>query len=300
MARQAYSHHERQQCALRKRACRRMGAGPSERNPQGIRMGKGRGREPEPNPFICAPFKSRYGAILEPESKASAISPRSRARCLQGNGFRSRAWSASGDQPSTASSPCSRAPRRRPLSVQSCRDSHAARSRGCGPRRSASPPRQCSACRATAGASRTVGRLVAAGGDGRQGAGRWLLGPVTAKLCKSAVDTKDAEMGLHPAQLWTESVFGKQLGPKVVAIATTLTGMRDPLDRRSVKSSPLRRRTPPGLLPAREMARTHTFAVTGPHRPNPPEAAGATPRAPPSGARPDAAASVAGAARPRS
>ena len=48
--------------------------------------------------------------------------------------------------------------------------------------------------------------------------------------------------------------------------ATTLTGMRDPLDRRSVKSSPLRRRTPPGLLPAREMARTHTFAVTGPSR----------------------------------
>ena len=40
--------------------------------------------------------------------------------------------------------------------------------------------------------------------------------------------------------------------------------MRDPLDRRSVKSSPLRRRTPPGLLPAREMTRTHTFAVTGP------------------------------------
>ena len=67
MARQAYSHHERQQDALRKRACRRMGAGPSERSPQGIRMGKGRGREPEPNPFICAPFKSRYGAILEPE-----------------------------------------------------------------------------------------------------------------------------------------------------------------------------------------------------------------------------------------
>ena len=69
MARQAYSRHERQQDALRKRACRRMGAGPSERSPQGIRMGKGRGREPEPNPFICAPFKSRYGAILEPESK---------------------------------------------------------------------------------------------------------------------------------------------------------------------------------------------------------------------------------------
>ena len=61
---------------------------------------------------------------------------------------------------------------------------------------------------------------------------------MTAKLCKSAKGARDAEMGLHPAQLWTESAFGKQLGPKVVAIATTLTGMRDPLDRRSVKSSP--------------------------------------------------------------
>ena len=90
------------------------------------------------------------------------------------------------------------------------------------------------------------------------------VGPVTAKLCKSAKGARDAEMGLHPAQLWTESAFGKQLGPKVVAIATTLTGVQDPLDRRSVKSSPLRRRTSPGLLPAREMARTHTFAVTGP------------------------------------
>ena len=34
-------------------------------------------------------------------------------------------------------------------------------------------------------------------------------GPVTAKLCKSAKGARDAEMGLHPAQLWTESAFGK-------------------------------------------------------------------------------------------
>ena len=97
-------------------------------------------------------------------------------------------------------------------------------------------------------------------------AGRDLVGPVTAKLCKSAKGARDAEMGLHPAQLWTESAFGEKLGPKVVAIAPTLTGVRDPLDRRSVKSSPPTRRTPPGLPPAREMARTHSFAVTGPTR----------------------------------
>ena len=91
------------------------------------------------------------------------------------------------------------------------------------------------------------------------------IGPVTAKLCNSAKAPGTRKSVLHPAQLWTESAFGEKLGQKVVAIAPTLTGVRDPLDRRSVKSSPPTRRTPPGLPLAREMARTHSFAVTRPN-----------------------------------
>ena len=97
---------------------------------------------------------------------------------------------------------------------------------------------------------------------GRDARGRWLKGACGCQGRQGCGNGPSSGPTLDGKR--TESAFGKQLGPKVVAIATTLTGMRDPLDRRSVKSSPLRRRTPPGLLPAREMARTHTFAVTGP------------------------------------
>jgi hypothetical protein len=89
---------------------------------------------------------------------------------------------------------------------------------------------------------------------------------VTAKLCESAKGAKAAEMSLHPARLWTESPFGKEFEFKTAATAAAMVGARDQLDRQTVKSSPLMRPTPPGLPPVRDMARTHTFAVTGPIR----------------------------------
>jgi hypothetical protein len=58
---------------------------------------------------------------------------------------------------------------------------------------------------------------------------------VTAKLCKSAKGARAAEMGLRVARHWTEGAFRQELGPKVGAIATTLTGMRNPLNRRMSK-----------------------------------------------------------------
>jgi hypothetical protein len=67
------------------------------------------------------------------------------------------------------------------------------------------------------------------------------IGPVTTKLCKSAKGVRAAARGLYPARLWTEGAFGKELAPQAVARATTQAGIRDRLDRRSVKSSPLTR-----------------------------------------------------------
>ena len=68
-------------------------------------------------------------------------------------------------------------------------------------------------------------------------------------------------MSLHPARLWTESTFGKKLEFKTVTRTAPLAGTRDQLDR---QSSPLMQRTSLGLQPIREVARTHSFAVTGP------------------------------------
>ena len=70
MARQAYSHHERQQDALRKRACRRVGAGPSERSPQGIRMGKGREGSQNPTLSSVRLSKAARGPYLNPNRSA--------------------------------------------------------------------------------------------------------------------------------------------------------------------------------------------------------------------------------------
>ena len=95
---------------------------------------------------------------------------------------------------------------------------------------------------------------------------RHLQGPVTAKLCKSAKGARATGMGLGTTRLRTESTIGKELELKTVARAAILTGSREQLDLQSAKNSLLMRRSPPRLPPIREMARTHTFAVTGPGR----------------------------------
>ena len=61
------------------------------------------------------------------------------------------------------------------------------------------------------------------------------LGPVTAKLCRSAKGARATGMDLGTTRLRTESTIGKELELKTVARAAILTGSREQLDLQSAK-----------------------------------------------------------------